>query len=165
MKKILPGFTLIELLVVIAIMGVLATVGINTFPGALAKARDSQRIDDGRKIVAALQQFYTDKNRYAGQTGDIGSQCTSWCNSIAGATWIGGLSSYLPGSAVPTDPKNTEPYYYQYISDGQDYCLEIRLEREVPATDRNYHSSGSSGGKNFWKLHFGPSGAKSDLCT
>lgn len=37
------GFTLIELLVVIVIIGILATIGVATFQGYFAKARDTER--------------------------------------------------------------------------------------------------------------------------
>lgn len=44
------GFTLIELLIVIAIIGILASVVIVQFPGAVGKARDS-------RVISSMGQF------------------------------------------------------------------------------------------------------------
>lgn len=154
MKK---GFTLIELLVVISVMGILATVGLNTFPGAIAKARDSQRVDDARKIIAAVHSFFTDKDKYPPTSS--GACNPGWCDSRGGTSWIPDLvPSYLPN--VPVDPKNTTPpnLVYYYTTDGDDYCLQVSQERDA-STSRNYRSN-----QNPWYLRFGPYGPNGGLC-
>lgn len=160
------GFTLIELLVVIAMIGILATIGLNTFPGALGKARDAQRLDDAKKIISGVHQYYAEKGRYPPASG-----CTNWCNSGAGSaaetTWIGDLvPTYLP--QVPQDPKDisSPDLLYRYItnSSGDDYCLEIHQERDA-STSRNYVGTSGSGSSQIWKLKFGPLGPTGGLCS
>jgi len=49
------GFTLIELLVVIVIIGILATIGVATFQGYFAQARDSERQAAVRNAATVLK--------------------------------------------------------------------------------------------------------------
>lgn len=164
MNNHLPGFTLIELITVIAIIGVLATIGINTFPAAFAKARDSQRLDDAKKITTAVQVYYNDNNAYPPASG-----CNpGWCNSGAGGssqtTWVGDLvSTYLP--FIPQDPKDlsSPDLLYYYTTSGDDYCLQVSQEKDATAS-RNYSSTSGSGANQVWKLRFGPSGPAGGIC-
>ena len=127
MRKLL-GFTLIELLVVIAIIGILATLGLANYLPTLAKGRDVQRVDDARKIIAAIEQYKADNGVYP--PGCV----NTWCNSASGSTsWIPGLvPAYM--AKVPIDSRNTsspELLYYYRSDDGVDYCIQISQERPV----------------------------------
>jgi len=55
------AFTLIELLIVITILGVLMTLGYNTFQGSQQKARDAERKSDLKQIQKALELYQQDK--------------------------------------------------------------------------------------------------------
>lgn len=157
------GFTLLELLVVIAIIGILAGVGLNTFPGALARARDGQRIDDARGIVAAAQQLYSEKGRYPGSSGSSSGTCLARCSSTSGANWIPELvPNYL--ATVPVDPKNTfsaggQELIYYYITNGEDYCLQVSQETDA-TNNRNYATQRN----NVWLLRFSPNGKTASIC-
>ncbi|MEX0896402.1 MAG: prepilin-type N-terminal cleavage/methylation domain-containing protein [Patescibacteria group bacterium] len=52
------GFTLIELMVVVAIIAILVTIGLVTYRGAQARARDAEKISNLKAIQAALEQEY-----------------------------------------------------------------------------------------------------------
>ena len=143
----LRGFTLIEILVVISIIGILATVGLANFLPSLARARDSQRIDDARKLITILEQYKSDNGSYPVTAG--------WISSSSGSTdWISGLApSYV--DRVPVDPRNTaaKELYYYYRSDGNDYCVQVSQER--PNTTHRFYKGEWNGS---WKLRFGIAG-------
>ena len=143
----LRGFTLIEILVVISIIGILATVGLANFMPSLAKGRDAQRLDDARKVIAALEQYKADYGTYPVVVG--------WVTSTsASPSWIPGISpTYI--EKAPIDPRNTvtKDLIYQYRSDGNDYCIQVSQER--PATIHRFFHSESNGS---WKLRFGIAG-------
>lgn len=69
MKK---GFTLVELLVTITIIGILASIGLNTFTSAQKKSRDAKRKAYLRQIVDALEAYNNDNGEYpATNSGNI----------------------------------------------------------------------------------------------
>lgn len=84
------GFTIVELLIVIVIIGILATLVLNTFQGAQAKARDSKRDTDIKAISTQLEACYNDD-----------SLSTS-CNAV---TAVGGY----PLDITATNLKNLDP--------------------------------------------------------
>jgi len=112
MKK---SFTLIELLVVLAIIGILAAMIIASLSGARSRARDATRKSDLRQVKTALEQYYSDKEKYPVQT-----------TSVNLSTLSSDISTYI--SKIPEDPQGT--YKYQYISDaeGTKYALSSTLE-------------------------------------
>ena len=58
------GFTLIELLVVIAIIGLLATVAVGQYRGAIIKAREAVLREDLYIMRTAIDQYFADKGYY-----------------------------------------------------------------------------------------------------
>ncbi len=152
MKK---GFTLIELLITISIIAILSTIGLVTFQGVQAKARDATRKNDLRAIATALEIYYQKNGAYPKTDEDpvIGSSAfpMGMIFSSTSNLWIPGLdSTYI--NPLPLDPlniadnTNTEniltansgSYLYSYwagdpptvckISADQYYILVTRLE-------------------------------------
>jgi prepilin-type N-terminal cleavage/methylation domain-containing protein len=130
------GFTLLELLVVIAILAVLAAVTVVVINPAelLARARDTQRINDLAAIRSAIGLYMTEMT-----TPSLGPTCTAthvyaarapagtpagWTVAtttsqvVTGAGWIrvnlAGMAIGSPLAMFPVDPTNSSLRYYLY---------------------------------------------------
>lgn len=179
------GFTLIELLVVMTIVGILSVIGITTYQGLQSRARDTQRLDDARKIITALEQYKSGAGKYPLATNLLcAGNLASWCESKEANTttspWIPELdTSNFRNNLLPVDPKsgsstNTAPFVYYYTtgSAGSDYCLEIPQENNVVghpffkgcANGANGTTTSCSS-TNPWVLRFGPSGPNIGVCS
>lgn len=121
------GFTLLELLLTIAIAGIIAAIGLTTFPGILAKSRDGRRKSDLKIIASALEQFYSDQNYYPSNSTGL---AVNFSSGSASNPWITDLSSNYLKSAIK-DPRNGSTYYYSYTSGvgHQSFVLWANLER------------------------------------
>ncbi len=108
------GFTIIELLVVMAIIGILSTLGLNSFTASRMKARDVKRKTDLTQIRTALQMYYNDTNTFPA-TVSFGGQLQN------------GSTVYM--GYVPTDPRNSGSYIYSYAPNATvDFVLRAQLE-------------------------------------
>ena len=129
------GFTLIELLVVIAIIGILATIGLDSFISAQARSRDAKRKSDLKEIGSALELFYSD---YGSYPGGISGQMSVCPYSAAGGTvckwgegeFSDGKTTYF--KTLPKDSAAGSSYYYQPIAvdsvPNSGYQIFARLE-------------------------------------
>lgn len=104
------AFTIIELLIVIAILGILATMLMMNYRGQVDRGMDVRRKTDLKKIAAAFEAYYNDKNCYPPAT--ILQNC-------------GGseLAPYL--EKIPCDPTNI-PYVYVPV-DASNVCGDFRI--------------------------------------
>ncbi len=100
------GFTLIELMVALAIVAVVFGVVITTSAGIQRQSRDSQRKADLSKIQTALQQYYTDENKYPPSTA-LGLSATALKS-------LDNTKTYLNG--IPRDPKGGAYYYMPVLN-------------------------------------------------
>jgi len=142
-----PGFTLIELLVVITVIGALSGIllGVINSSGVRAKARDSQRKSDLKRIQTALELYFADFRSYP--ISDNGSGADTWEQVNSGQTnaIIGALEpSYI--NPVPMDPQgetagNVDPcddvdfQRYNYKSNGSYYYITAIMEITTSAED------------------------------
>lgn len=111
--KIKNGFTLIELLVVVVILGVLATVGLNSFRLSQLKGRDAKRKSDLEQVQRALEMYYNDYGSYPevisfGDPFEIAAKGTVYMK------------------VLPKDPTGNPEYCYE--SPGTSYQLYAKLE-------------------------------------
>lgn len=105
------GFTLIELLIVIVIVGILAVLIVPSLLSGPARARDSQRKSDLRKIKASLESYYNDNNAYPANLNVLTQ----------------GTVPYL--TSLPTDPKTHQNYVYITVGNPPNsYILRANLE-------------------------------------
>ncbi|MFO0862253.1 MAG: prepilin-type N-terminal cleavage/methylation domain-containing protein [Candidatus Saccharibacteria bacterium] len=105
------GFTLIELLIVIVIVGILAVLIVPSLLSGPARARDSQRKSDLRKIKASLESYYNDNNAYPANLNVLTQ----------------GTVPYL--TTLPTDPKTKQNYVYITVGNPPNsYILRANLE-------------------------------------
>jgi len=145
-KNKTPGFTLIELLVVITVIGALSGIllGVINSGGIRAKARDSQRKSDIKKIQTALELYFADYRSYpvSGALAD-----DSWEQGVAGSQLVTALQpNYI--DPVPVDPQeevggDADPcanpefqrYNYRSLNSGASYYLSTIVEITSSADD------------------------------
>jgi type II secretion system protein G len=127
------GFTIVELLIVIVVIAILATISVVAYAGIQVRARDSQRQQDIKQIVAALEMYYLDNGAYPNGSGSTTIN-SSW-STTADASWqnfVNALTPYMGN--VPRDPTSTPGgnvqavgnYNYAYFSSGS-YCRSVAV--------------------------------------
>lgn len=149
------GFTLIELLVVMAILGLLATVGLNSFRSSQIKGRDAQRKQDLGHLQRALEAYYNDKGQYP-LTAALPASGAEWRDpDVAG----GQGSLYI--KAIPADPKSHD-YSYE-SSTGSSYKILVHLENQ---NDQDIETCSVVTGSScvIGDCNYGVSSANLDIC-
>lgn len=131
------GFTLIELLVVISIIAILSTIGIATYQGIQAKARDGVRKNDLIKLAAALEIYNQKYGRYIlpADTNSSENCSTSFDTNDTNNFYNDIYINSLMDNNVPKDPSGTN-YCYIAVNGGKSYRLFAKLEN-CTNTDSN----------------------------
>lgn len=132
MKK---GFTLIELLIVITIIGILASIGLNSFTSAQKKGRDARRKTHLKQLTDALESYYNDQGQYPSDDGS-GNLMGCGINAVELCTWgTTAFSNTTTGTVymveTPNDGSTGQNYYYDAIADvtlNNKFLLYARLE-------------------------------------
>lgn len=117
--KMKKGFTLIELLITIAIIGILASIGLATYPNVQKLARDGSRKSDLGLIQSGLELYKADCNSYPSSLGTqlTGSPPPTSCSSS---------NVYI--NAIPTDPVSGRLYTYTVTATGYEMCAALEKD-------------------------------------
>lgn len=119
------GFTIVELLVVIVVVAILATITVVSYSGVQQRARDSQREQDIKTIVQALELYRIKNGRYP--AGKCTGTCVingGWSNTNDGS-WANLEAALVPTylASMPVDPKvstgnplSASQYGYAYFA-------------------------------------------------
>jgi prepilin-type N-terminal cleavage/methylation domain-containing protein len=126
------GFTLIELLIVVSVIGILSGLTLTVInPAALrARARDSQRVSDLKKIQTALEAYFSDYRSYPPKATPTSYYLVSTLSGVL-------VPGYI--SQLPTDPNGYSVVYscasnfgYSYRTNsttgGTAYVLLAKME-------------------------------------
>jgi general secretion pathway protein G len=124
------AFTLIELLIVITILGILMTIGYQSFYRSQEKARDAERKSDLRQIQKAMELYEQDRPNPEYPNRDT-TGADTW------AQFQSDLETNEYMKDVPNDPMGTTRGWvdYEYIrgADQLEYDLYACLENEDDA--------------------------------
>ena len=124
------GFTLIELLVTVSIIAILSTIGLVSFQGTQAKARDAIRKDDLNKLATALEIYLQKNGQYIPPTNANPDSCDRDT-----AFFYSGIAPYMSGNMVPKEPQTdaniNRPYCYISENNGQSFRLFTKLENSA----------------------------------
>jgi len=155
------GFTLIELLVVMGILGILMAVTILVINPAqyLARARDTQRINDLQAVNSAIATFMANGGTLANTTTTMATQGsmanvtpTTSVNAIRltnNTGWVNGINLSTSGlSTLPMDPTNSGVYGYFYYSNGTDYELAANSFESAYYTTAPNQAGANDGGNS-----------------
>jgi len=149
-KNTSAGFTLIELLLVVILIGVLSglVLSVINVSGIRARARDTQRAGDVKRIQTALELYFADRRGYP-------QNSANW-NRIPGVLGTALQGTYV--QVVPADPRDAEnigstqcgltTYGYYYRTDAcvgagclsSRYVIMTIMETQTSATQSSCSS-------------------------
>jgi prepilin-type N-terminal cleavage/methylation domain-containing protein len=120
MKKSVSGFTLVEVLIVITVIAILVAIGIVSYSGVQARARDSKRIEDVAHIGRSLQLWAGTDKSLASFGGGSGGQGYGWFENNYGGVNIA-IKQVLINNKLATlgirDPR--------FVNMSQDYVISL----------------------------------------
>ncbi len=160
------GFTLIELLVVIAIMlALLGAIWFTVKPLELAKrAKDSGRLVDLYNLNNAIEEVSQNSSSSLADTLCVGGMNQGLCQgqsnlggggnrALNGSGWVKvNLTGAKQLSTLPVDPINDGTYHYTYVSDGQNWELDAKLESDQYINDMKKMSGDTGNNSNMFEI-------------
>jgi prepilin-type N-terminal cleavage/methylation domain-containing protein len=111
-QSLKSGFTIVELLVVIVVIALLATVGLVSYTGIQARARDSQRLQDVVTLQKSIDLYLTRNASLPPRSPSSPSWAMSHVYPNDFIANIAGPEKDL--STLPVDPRNTSAMHYRY---------------------------------------------------
>ena len=122
------GFTLIELLIVVSVIGILSGLIISVInPTKLrARARDSQRIADLKKIQTALELRFSDTRNYP--TSASFARVTTSLTSLSPGYYNGSLPVDPNGYTALYSCGGNYDYNYKTNAAGSIYVIVAKME-------------------------------------
>lgn len=141
--KSLKGFTLIELLVAISIMAVLSVIGLTTYSGVQARARDTRRMEDLRRITTYLELYYQKEGQYPDAPDTNGTECVTsqFWDISSNTTFLSdlvakGITDKVPVERSPILGKTCSYRYTKVVVSGKTYAILVAdLETESGQAD------------------------------
>ncbi len=132
MKK--RSFSIIELLVVIVVIGILASIGLNSFNGSKVRARDSRRKVDLQSVKVAMSLFKRDKGVYpklSAPTNTDFADCISGDSLVNWTSLQSQLANYL--TILPTDPRGkcVGEHPWTVSNKGNVYAYEVNSANPI----------------------------------
>jgi len=121
MHQTKSGFTIVELLIVIVVIGILASIGVVSYNGSQARARNAKIASAAEQLRDGLENYLTIKKQYPAVTASSNYclgidvvKCTtataSWVRSTTLETELQSIMDKIPefsagpGMAATTDP-------------------------------------------------------------
>ena len=129
MVKKTIGFTIVELMLVIIVIAILASLAVVTYNGSQAKARDTERVADVKRIADAISIYNL-------KYGNLLTDCGGWDADGTGAG-VGSGNGWFSRQDTGSYPKSI-------MSCLQDAGL-LKDAAQDPSTGPNGTSSPSSG--------------------
>ncbi len=145
MKK-QAGFTLMELIVVMAILGLLATIGLNSFRSSQLKSRDGKRKSDLEQVQRALEMYHNDYGRYPDSSNGqivINLTAIAWGDEMRDANTL-----YM--KELPKDPSGNPEYCYLFeAGPPAGYKLYAKLENSQDPKRAGPYTCGGNSTYNY----------------
>jgi len=121
MTKTKSGFTIVELLIVIVVIGILASIGVVSYNGSQARARNAKIASAAEQLRDGLENYLTIKKQYPAVSASSNyclgidvANCTtataSWVRSTTLETELQSIMDKIPafsagpGTAATSDP-------------------------------------------------------------
>ncbi len=170
LRSTAPGFSLAEVLIAIVIITILTIGSLAVYSSQIAKARDTERVNDITRIKGALDVFIGDyglppnpdiNNARRIRNAEIKTTCTGAslydCFKLIGASSDTDLYEMLtdPSQGIKNNQVSGDVRYgYLYVGDENSYKICAMLENQgSKLLNYNYEGTGASeagGGDNIY---------------
>jgi general secretion pathway protein G len=117
------GFTLIELMVVMSLIVILASIGLTVYANSVTRAKESVLKEDLFRMRDAIDQYYSDKNKYPATLQDLVSEKYLRALPVDPFTNSADTWREVPSEPDPNNP-NSQPGVYDVRSGSDQQALD-----------------------------------------